>query len=224
MNRSMITLNLRRAWLPSLPLAVALAAWVLVAAEPLGPLEPVAIALSAALGLSLAWRLFRDPLGEQAFLYSRALPRDAIFWSRWSLGLALLAAVVGICALIILLGLRIAAHPRSVFYPMIWLQELRVLGSVAVPALLTYQFTLLLLIRERMAPGRTSGMRASETVLFALMAIFVMKIVIGRSNPSYVVPYLILSHDVFLMLVYQLVVLAVTTAAALRCHRVMEIE
>ena len=118
-------------------------------------------------GTLIAWRVFADTGGTQAFVFSRGFSRNRLFWNRWALGMSLVAVLVFWMWLILAGGLRsgwrqFAGFEDAGLYPLIAPFETIVVPTFAGAGFATFAVTaLLVIVRGIQRPGLVVGGRGT---------------------------------------------------------------
>ncbi|HEY3966206.1 MAG TPA: hypothetical protein VGM05_16725 [Planctomycetaceae bacterium] len=118
-------------------------------------------------GTLIAWRMFADTGGTQAYVFSRGFSRSQLFWNRWILGMSLVAVLVFWMWLILAGGLRSGWRQWAGFgdaglYPLIAPYEAIIVPTFAATAWGSFAVTtLLVVLRGIQRPGRVVGGRGT---------------------------------------------------------------
>lgn len=211
-----------------------LAGYTLLKTDPLGTSDLVAALLGAVLGCVLAFRLFRDPSGVDAFVFSRPFSRRRLFLYRWLIGLAFQAITTLLLVVLLAGGLRqwihVSLYHHSLWYPMVRWYELSVLWPVVGTSLFAYQATLLVMARNRLlrsSQAKRGGLmrKLGRVVDGALIAAFAFAVLLGalwanRLGSTGAAPLLTAP----LVLPYLALMTVMTTLGGLHCYRQLEVE
>ncbi|MBD3268371.1 hypothetical protein GF373_17020 [bacterium] len=119
--------------------------------HPLAGVDVYLIVFAIVQGVILSWRIFREFDGSEAFLFSRAVSRQSLFWHRWLLGMGLQALTWFVVAMVMVSGLRELVQMRlgNPFFPMVRWYELHVMATPAIVSFLTWQLGMYGMVRYR---------------------------------------------------------------------------
>ena len=225
----------RRTTLWYLVVLLIIAGTVLLNGAPLGGEDFGLALLGAVQGWVLAFRLFTDPPGVDAFVFSRPLSRRRLFWYRWLIGLGYQALTLVVLVVLLAAGLRQGVQAsvfQSRWYPMVRWYELSVLWPVGMGSLFSFQVSCFVMLRNRLLgasePSRASRLGRAVAVGFlaaaslfgvvVLLAVAV-EVVASRGGSGALVG---LEASVFLP--YLAVLTIITTLGSLHCYGRLEVE
>lgn len=241
----------RRATPWYLAVLIVMVGYALFRHVPLGRDDLVPALLGAIQGWVLAFRLFRDPPGVSAFVFSRPFSRRRLFLYRWLIGLGYQAVTLLLLLLLLAAGLREWVQvemARSAWYPMARWYELSGLWPVGLVSLAVYQATCFVIVRNRLvrdSPSRFGSKwhlvffathdravrfrsRVGKLVALVSTALIVVIAVLGLAHLAVVAHQ---SGSVRLsvtvargLLVYASVLVVMTTLGGLCCYRRLEVE
>lgn len=210
--------------------------YVLLRQTPLGDDDDLPCVLAVAMGAQLAARIFCDEPGTASFVFSLPLTRARLFWHRWALGVAMIAAADAAIGVVLASGLRQAVQTGiydSVWYPMVRWQEFGFLWPVAAGALFGYQARMFGAMRW---PSRTSegtGWRRISWIIWiaaivgfgglAVLASWAWSLIPGGGGGMETPQrwHLVASPG---FIVYLAILTVLTTASCLSYYRRLEIE
>jgi hypothetical protein len=212
-----------------------IAGTVLLRQSPLGSEDLGLACLGAVQGWVLAFRLFTDPPGVGAFVFSRPISRRRLFWYRWLIGVGYQALTLLLLVVLLGGGLRQQIQVwmlQSRWYPMVRWYELSVLLPVGMGSLFSFQASCFVMLRNRLLgalkPRRASGFGRAVavgflTVVSLLGAVVLLgaaaEVVASRATAATQAEF-----DTSVFLPYLAVLTIMTTLGSLACYRRLEVE
>ena len=189
--------------------------YVLFRKTPLGSDDWKVNLIACLQGMVVAWALFNDAEGTEAFIFSRPLSRSRLFLIRWGFGISLQLLTIVAVFVTIAIGLRsgIQMLMNSPYQPMVKWYELSVLGLIALYSILSYQIFMFLKLRLCIVSTRPRTWRnllgTGLVVVLCLQSLNTLDVIGFRDQ---------------VMVVYAALVTILGTLASLHCYRHLEIE
>jgi hypothetical protein len=212
-----------------------IAGTVLLSQSPLGGEDVGLVFLGAVQGWVLAFRLFTDPPGVGAFVFSRPLSRRRLFWYRWLIGVGYQALTLLVLVVLLAGGLRQGIQAwmfHSRWYPMVRWYELSVLLPVGMGSLFSFQASCFVMLRNWLLgaskPRRASGFgRAVAVGFLAAASLFGVVVLLGAAAEAVASrggPATLGGFDASVFLPYLAVLTIMTTLGSLHCYHRLEVE